>query len=83
MMRLALIFNTTRPDTIGIYVARACRALSLAADHWELSQAGQIPPSYDLYLRIDHGDDYFTPLPAGRRPAVFYAIDTHLPHSWK
>ncbi len=82
-MPIALIFDKTRPDTIGIYFERACRALGVAYDHWSLRDAQQIPATYDLYLRIDHGDDYLTELQAQLRPSVFYAIDTHLPHSWR
>ena len=82
-MRIALIFNTTRPDTTGIYVARACRTLGLTFDQWQLKDADRIPEGYDLYLRIDHGDDYFVRLPDRLRPSAFYAIDTHLPHSWR
>ncbi|MBI3331169.1 MAG: hypothetical protein HYZ96_03550, partial [Candidatus Omnitrophica bacterium] len=82
-MRLALIFDKTRPDTTGVHVERAARALGIAADHWWLRDADRIPEAYDLYLRIDHGDDYAVALPQRLRPAVFYAIDTHLPHSWR
>ena len=82
-MKLALIFNTTRPDTTGIYVARAFQALGIPADHWQLPDVARMPDDYDLYLRVDHGDDYLVALPATCRPSVFYAIDTHLPHSWK
>ncbi|HEX9780135.1 MAG TPA: glycosyltransferase [bacterium] len=84
-MKIALIFNTTRPDTTGGYLERACDALGVAHDHWSLSEAARIPPppEYDLYLRVDHGDDYEVPLPKMLRPAVFYAIDTHLPHSFR
>lgn len=82
-MKLALIFDKTRPDTTGIYVERACQTLGIPADHWWVRDAARLPRGYDLYLRIDHGDDYLTVLPGGCRPSVFYAIDTHLPHSWK
>jgi hypothetical protein len=59
------------------------RALGVAYDHWTLFNVGQIPASYDFYLRIDHGDDYLTPIPARLRPTVFYVTDTHLPYSWR
>lgn len=80
-MRLALIFDRHRPDTTGIYFERACRALGIPVDHWWFKDAERIPSGETLYLRIDHGDDY-RPLPARLRPAAFYAIDTHLRHSW-
>ncbi len=82
-MRLALIFNKGRPDTIGIYFERACHALGIVADHWWLQDIDRIASTYDLYLRIDHGDDYLTRLPIHLRPSAFYVIDTHLLHSWR
>ena len=82
-MRLALIFNKDRAGTTGLYFERACRLLGIPHDHWWLRDVERIPAEYDAYLRIDHGDDYTVPLPARLRPAVFYAIDTHLPHSWR
>ena len=82
-MTIALIFDKCRADTLGTYIERACHALGVACDHWWLRDAEQIPATYDLYLRIDHGDDYLTALPTHLHPAVFYAIDTHLPASWR
>ncbi len=81
-MKLALIFDAAREDTIGIYFQRATRALGVHADHFWLRDAAAIPDGYDLYLRIDHGD-YRHDVPDRLRPRAFYAIDTHLPHSWK
>ena len=80
--KLALIFNKTRPDATGGYFERAFRSLGLACDHWPLGELSRIPASYELYLRVDHGDDYEVPWPERLRPAVFYAIDTHVRHSW-
>jgi hypothetical protein len=82
-MRVALIFDKTRPDTTGGYFERACQALQIEYEHWWVRDAVNIRPEYDLYLRIDHGDDYLTTLPDRLRPAAFYAIDTHLAHSWR
>ena len=82
-MRVALIFDRSRADTTGGYVERAAYALGLTADHWWLRDAKRIPASYDWYLRVDHGDDYLLALHERLRPAIFYAIDTHLPHSWR
>ena len=82
-MKLALIFDKTRPDTTGGYFERACRTLGVSADHWWLRDAERIPAAYDLYLRIDHGDDYAVTLPERLRPVAFYAIDTHLARSWR
>lgn len=82
-MRLALLFDKQRPDTTGGYFERACAALGVAADHYGLREAARVPPTYDLYVRVDHGDDYDALLPAALRPAAFYAIDTHLPRTWR
>ena len=82
-MRLALIFDKTRPDTTGGYFERAARTWGISVDHWWLRDVSRIPAGYDLYLRIDHGDDYFVAFSDALRPSVFYAIDTHLPHSWR
>ncbi len=82
-MKIALIFDQTRTDTIGNYFLRACKTLNLPHDHYPLQQLSAIPNGYTWYLRIDHGDDYIVEWPKQLRPASFYAIDTHLSHSWK
>jgi len=82
-MKLALIFDRHRADTTGGYLERASRSLGIETDHWWLRDAARIPEGYDCYVRVDHGDDYLVRLPARLRPAAFYAIDTHLPHSWR
>ena len=81
-MRLAFIFNRGRSGTTGSYFGSSASWLGISYDHWALDAAQQIPATYDLYVRIDHGDDYEVPLPAHLRPAMFYAIDTHLRRSW-
>ncbi|MBI3324806.1 MAG: glycosyltransferase [Candidatus Omnitrophica bacterium] len=82
-MKLAIIYEATREGTTGEYLLRAARSLGLGADHWQLSDAARVPADYDCYLRVDHGDDYEVRLPGRLQPAVFYAIDAHLPHSWR
>ncbi len=82
-MRLALIFDKTRPDTTGVYFERACQSLGVLYDHWRLRDVASLPAVYDLYLRIDHGDDYDIDLPERLHPAIFYALETHLRHSWR
>lgn len=82
MMRIALVFDKAREDTIGVYFERACQALGIAYTHVWTSQTESLKPGYDLYLRIDHGD-YRHDLPAGLRPSIFLATDTHLPKPWK
>jgi len=80
-MRLALIFNKEREDTIGVYFERAACELGIQFDHFWTSE-GNIPSGYDLYLRIDHGD-YKYDIPENLKPSAFYAIDTHLKKPYK
>ena len=82
-MKVALIFDALRPDTTGTYFARAFNQVGVAFDHFPLKQLESIPSGYDWHLRIDHGDDYEVRWPDRLRPVSFYAIDTHLAHSWK
>ena len=81
-MRLALVFDKVRDDTVGRYFEQACRELGVAYDHAWVREAHRLSGGYDLYLRIDHGD-YREDLPAACRPRAFYAVDTHLPKPWK
>lgn len=76
-MKLALVFNKEREDTIGLYFERAAQELKLIYDHYWTSNGDRIPKGYDLYLRIDHGD-YKYDLPYNLSPSAFYVIDTHL-----
>ena len=78
-MKIALIFNKDRSDTTGMYIERALRRTSHLVHHFWTQDADKIPPAYDLYLRIDHGD-YKYDIPDHLRPSAFYAIDTHLDH---
>lgn len=80
-MRLALIFNKDREDTIGCYFEDAAKALGIEYGHFWTSDPN-IPAGYDLYLRIDHGD-YKYDIPAHLKPCAFYAIDTHLEKPYK
>lgn len=78
-MRVIMIYNQTRPDTTGIYFQRACVRLGVATEHYALTDASRIDAEAgDLFLRVDHGDDYRVLLPPALRPSVFYAIDTHM-----
>lgn len=81
-MRLALIFSKARADTIGIYFERALAQLGVPYDFWAFDQRDAIPATYDLYLRIDHGDDYDAPWPPQLRPSIYVVTDTHLAHNW-
>ncbi len=76
-MKLALIFNKEREDTVGCYFERAVKKLGIPLDHYWTKDGKAIPKGYDLYLRIDHGD-YKYDISADLRPSAFYAVDTHL-----
>lgn len=80
-MRLALIFNKDREDTMGYYFEHAAAGLGIEFDHFLTSDAN-IPAGYDLYLRIDHGD-YKYDIPTHLKPCAFYAVDTHLVKPYK
>jgi hypothetical protein len=81
-MRLALVFDKVREDTLGVYFERAAQQLGIPATHFWMRDAEAIPSGYGLYLRIDHGE-YSRDLPGRLSPRVFYASDTHLPNSWR
>ena len=76
-MRLALIFDRAREDTVGLYFQRAFKHTKHQVDHFWLRDAEHISGNYDLYFRIDHGD-YRHDLPARLRPRAFWVSDTHL-----
>lgn len=81
-MTVALIYNR-RPGTTGSYIERALRQLAIPYEHWAPEALPRIRRGYDFYLRVDHGDDYDISVPAFAHPFALYAIDTHLPHSWR
>lgn len=75
-MRIAIIFNKVREDTMGIYFERALRSFGFSVDHYWSRDASQIPPGYDLYFRVD--DNSYDPFPKRLRPSVLYVSDIHL-----
>ncbi|HQJ15657.1 MAG TPA: glycosyltransferase [Candidatus Omnitrophota bacterium] len=81
-MKLALIYNHACPHTTGAYIEKAIRDAGIHYDRFGIKDPSCIPEGFDLYLRIDHGDYKFD-IPAHLRPAVFYAIDTHLPKPYR
>ena len=81
-LRIAVIFNLTRPDTMGIYFLKAFRELGHTADHLQTHDAGGLRTGYDLYVRIDD-DDYEHRLPRGARPAFYFVSDVFLPHVFR
>ena len=77
-MNIAVIFDTLRPDTIGIYYEKALRALGHNVDHFQSHEIQNITGEYQLYLCIDDGLNK-DEIPKHFFPKVFYAIDVHLP----
>lgn len=82
-MRLAVVFNQTRPDTWGIYFLRAFRQLGHEVTACAFDEAASLGGAHDLYIRIDDGDYYERGLPMQCRPAVYWISDTHLPGPMK
>jgi len=76
-MKIALIYNKENEATTGAYIEKAIKNAGIDYAHFWTQNAGNIPKEFDLYFRIDHGD-YKYDIPEDLRPAVFYAIDTHL-----
>jgi len=81
-MKIALVYFYGHPATTGAYIEKVIKKAGLAYDLFGVDNPAAIPAGYDLYLRIDHGD-YIFDIPSNLRPAVFYAIDTHLPKPYK
>ncbi|MBI2870855.1 MAG: glycosyltransferase family 1 protein [Candidatus Omnitrophica bacterium] len=82
-MKIAFVFDWYHRDTVGSYLLRAAKALGHEAEHFWLRNARQIPPGFDLYLRVDFGDYTEKDLATSLNPAAFYAIDSHIPKSWQ
>ncbi|MBI4431688.1 MAG: hypothetical protein HY587_08265 [Candidatus Omnitrophica bacterium] len=76
-MRVALVFNKDRPETMGIYIERAFRTLGIPCDHFSSREAERIPLDYDLYFRIDD-DWYERDLPEQLKPRALWAGEVHL-----
>lgn len=79
--RVALIFDdTVRPDTTGVYCRRAL-ATMVEVVHVRPAELDAAPRTgIDLYLAVDDG--LRSSIPADLRPAVWWAIDTHLDPDW-
>lgn len=81
-LKIAIIFNKDRDDTIGCYFEKAFRGTPHEVRHFWTIYADKIKPEFDFYLRIDHGD-YKYDIPDHLRPCGFLAIDTHLKHPYE
>ncbi|HZW32277.1 MAG TPA: glycosyltransferase [Isosphaeraceae bacterium] len=79
--RVAVIYDDReRPETTGVHCRRALESL-VEVVHFRPDALAAIPArGFDLYLNIDDGLAYH--LPAGLRPCVWWAIDTHLNFAW-
>ena len=81
-MKIAIVFNLFREDTIGIYFKRAFEQLGHHCDHFWTKNSQSVPRGYDLYLRVDD-DWYEQDLLAHLQPRVLWANDVHMPGSMK
>jgi hypothetical protein len=83
-MKIAFIYEEPFNWVTGAHLLRACRRLGIACEHYSVAASQNLRPgSHQLYFRIDSGDCSGPDLPTRLRPAIFYAIDTHLAHSLK
>jgi len=80
-MKLAIFYNR-HPGVVGEYFERGFKSLGHAVTQFQIADAPSAKESYDVYLRIDHGD-YAQDIPTQLRPAAFYVVDAHLERSWK
>lgn len=81
-MKIALIYNKSNEATTGTYIEKVFKQYKIDYKHFWTERSFEIPRNFDLYFRIDHGD-YKYDIPGFFRPAVFYAIDTHLKKPYK
>lgn len=81
-MKIALIYNFESALTGGSYIEKVIKQSGINYDRFGVNDPNLVKKGYDLYLRIDHGDYKFD-LPDFLRPAVFYAVDTHLKKPYK
>jgi hypothetical protein len=81
-LRLAIVFEPTHEHALAWHLVRAAEALGLDVTRYDIRRAAAIPAAHDLYLRVDYGDYGQGELPEPLHPRLFYAIDTHLAHSW-
>jgi spore maturation protein CgeB len=77
-MKIAIIYDAYRDDTLGEHYKRALMKAGIDTTHFWLRDAAVIKPAFDAYLRVDDGD-YKYDIPHDRlRPSFFYASDVHL-----
>lgn len=77
-MRIAIIYDKFREDTLGEHYKRALNKAGHIAEHFWLKDSHRIEPRFDAYLRVDDGD-YKYDIPHDQlKPSFFYASDVHL-----
>ena len=77
-MKIAVIYDLYREDTLGGHYKRALEKAGHQVRHFWLKDSKEIRPEFDAYLRIDDGDYKFD-IPHDRlKPSFFYVSDTHL-----
>lgn len=77
-MKIAIIYDAYREDTLGEHYKRALMKAGVDTTHIWLRDADTVKPSFDAYLRVDDGD-YKYDIPHSRlKPSFFYASDVHL-----
>lgn len=77
-MKIAIIYDVFREDTLGVHYQKALTQLGLEVKHFWLKDSSGIEPIFDAYLRIDDGD-YKHDIPHDKlKPSFFYASDLHL-----
>ena len=81
-MKIAIVFERVREDTMGIYFERALRSFGFTVDPYASQAAHAIPSGYDLYFRVDD-NVYDASFPERLRPRILYVSDIHLKHVLK
>jgi spore maturation protein CgeB len=76
-MKLALIFNRLSPFNAAGAIEDIIKKAGIYCEYFPADEADKIEDKFDLYFRVDHGD-YKYDISPHLKPAVFYAIDTHL-----
>lgn len=77
-MKIAIIYDFFREDTLGEHYKRALIKAGHSVKHFWLRDSKNIEPVFDAYLRIDDGD-YKYDIPHEKlKPSFFYASDVHL-----
>ena len=77
-MKIAIIYDLNREDTLGVRYQKALQNLGAEVTHFWLKDSNNIRPAFDAYLRVDDGD-YKRDIPHDKlRPCYFYASDVHL-----